>query len=362
MSRSLLSFVIAVATALSLCALPCSAEKSSAPSLSASAAVLIAAEDGSVLAQKNAHQRMGMASTTKILTALVALEHLSLDHTVRIPREAVGIEGSSVYLVEGEELTVKELLLALMLASANDAAIALAIATAQSVEKFVEKMNAYVQDMGLEDTHLTNPHGLFDKEHYTTALELALIAKKALENETLRAICSTYKATIRYCGKEGGRVLVNHNKMLKLYSGSIGLKTGFTKASGRCLVSAAERNGLTLIAVTLNAPDDWSDHASLLDYGFKNYRLELFSSAGEFTCSMPVTGGTADSVTLASSERIAFVVPAKCPAAEYRIEATSRFEYAPIAEGNALATLIVNCNGQRREHELIALHGVNKRK
>ena len=362
MKHIVLSVLISLSLALSICAFPCHAAPSDSLSLSAESAILIAAEDGSVLAQKNAHTRMGMASTTKILTALVALEHLELDDTVKIPKEAVGIEGSSVYLAEGEELTVRELLLALMLASANDAAVALAIAACGDVESFVEKMNDYAARMGLENTHFTNPHGLNDDGHYTTAYELALIAKRALENEVLRDIVSTYKATVRYCGKKGGRVLVNHNKMLKLYSGAIGLKTGFTKATGRCLVSAAQRDGLTLIAVTLNASDDWNDHIRMLNFGFEHYRLELFADKGDFSYQMDVVGGTQSSVRLVNASRIAFVVPKDHCDIQCRIESTSRFEYAPIVKGNFIATLIVECNGRTDTSELIADYAVEKLK
>ncbi len=358
MKNIILSVLISVSLAVSISAFPCSAAPSAAPALSAGSAVLIAAQDGSVLAQKRAHERMGMASTTKILTALVALEHLELDKNVKIPKEAVGIEGSSVYLVEGEELSVRELLFALMLASANDAAVALAIAACGDTDGFVHKMNEYVTRMGLTDTHLTNPHGLADKDHYTTAYELALISKKALENEVLRSIVSTYKTTIRYCGKEGGRVLVNHNKMLKLYKGSIGLKTGFTKATGRCLVSAAERDGLTLIAVTLNAPDDWKDHSALLNYGFDNYRLELFADVGGFTYPMSVVGGKQSEVTLTNTERIAFVVPNEHEGATYTVEATSHFEYAPILKDAFISTLTVNCGDRTLTSDLVATHSV----
>ena len=358
----LLSALISVVIILSISVFPCSAAPSDSPALSAESAVLIAAEDGSVLMQKQAHERMGMASTTKILTALVALEHLTLDKVVKIPKEAVGIEGSSVYLVEGEELSVRELLFALMLASANDAAVALAVAACGNVESFVAQMNDYVRRMGLENTHLTNPHGLSDKEHYTTAYELALIAKKALENDILRNTVATYKTTVRYCGKEGGRVLVNHNKMLKLYRGSIGLKTGFTKATGRCLVSAAERDGLTLIAVTLNAPDDWKDHAAMLDLGFENYRLELFADARGFTYPLSVVGGKQSSVTLTNDERIAFVVPKSTCTARYRIESTSHFEYAPVTEGSFIATITVFCEDKTVTSDLVSAHSVERAK
>ena len=259
--------------AISICAvfiipMPASALPEAELPLSAESAILMDASDGSVLYEKNAHARKGMASTTKIMTALVAAQSMPLDKNILIPKEAVGIEGSSVYLTEGESLTVRQLLYALLLSSANDAATALAIASAGSVESFAEKMNLFAKELGLSDTHFINPHGLYHEDHYTTAFELALITAAALRNTTVKEIVSTYKTDIPLGNEKKGRLLVNHNKLLKLYEGAIGVKTGFTKKTGRCLVSAAERDGLTLIAVTLNAPDDWNDHIKMLDHGF----------------------------------------------------------------------------------------------
>lgn len=252
-------------------------------SLSAESAVLIDANSGNVLYSKNHTERMEMASTTKIMTALVAAESFDSKKTVRVSPEAVGVEGSSVYLYEGEQITMEELLYSLLLQSANDAATAIAIAVAGSVEEFADMMNARASEMGLDNTHFTNPHGLSDNEHYTTAYDLAIIASHALKNETVREIVSTYKKTIPIDSRCNPRTLVNHNKMLRLYDGAIGVKTGFTKRAGRCLVSAAERDGLTLIAVTLNAPDDWRDHTQMLDFGFDSYESLLIAEVGAFS-------------------------------------------------------------------------------
>ena len=164
------------------------------------------------------------------------------------------------------------------------------------------------------------------------------------------------------CGKKGGRVLVHHNQMLKHYSGAIGLKTGFTKATGRCLVSAAERNGLTLIAVTLNAPDDWRDHSVLLGYGFDNYRLELFADVGGFTYPLSVVGGRQSTVTLTNTERIAFVVSKDHSPASYRVESTSHFEYAPVYKGTFTAMLTVYCEGRCIASDLVSAHSVERQK
>ncbi len=249
-------------------------------SVSASSAVLIEAESGRVLYSKDADKRRPMASTTKIMTALVALENHDLDAPIKIPKEAVGIEGSSLYLTEGETLTLHELLYALMLRSANDAAVAIAIAVGGSVSDFAEMMNEKAEEMGLTHTHFDNPHGLDSEDHYTTARELALITAEALKNEVFREIVSTYKKSLPLGNVPDRRLVVNHNRLLRTYDGCIGVKTGFTKKDGRCLVSAAERDGITLVAVTLNAPNDWSDHKRMLDNGFAAVKRVKISSDG----------------------------------------------------------------------------------
>lgn len=218
------------------------------------------------LYQSNANERLPMASTTKIVTALIAIESLDLEESIQVPKEAVGIEGSSLYLKENDELTVKDLVYGVLLQSANDAATVLALRISGSIENFAEVMTQRVTKIGAYDTNFKNPHGLDDKEHYTTAHDLSLIAAEAMSNETFKKIASTYKYSFNI--GENTRCVVNHNKLLKNYAGCIGVKTGFTSKSGRCLVSAAERNGVTLIAVTLDDPDDWKDHKNLLNYGF----------------------------------------------------------------------------------------------
>ena len=235
-------------------------------SVSAHSAALYQPETNTFLYSKNADLRMPMASTTKIMTALVALEESSLDEIIIIDDRAVGIEGSSAYLKSGEAFTMEELLYALLLQSANDAAVAIANHIGGSSEGFAGLMNEKACSLGLEDTHFTNPHGLNDEAHYTTAYDLAKIAAQALKNEKFKEIVSTYKKT--FLNDERSRTYVNHNKLLNLYEGCIGVKTGFTRQSGRCLVGAAERDGALLISVTLSAPNDWNDHKTLWNYGF----------------------------------------------------------------------------------------------
>ena len=232
----------------------------------AKSSVLYSPDTNSFLHQNNSNQRLPMASTTKIVTALIAIETLDPDEIIRVPKEAVGVEGSSLYLKEDDELTVKDLIYSVLLQSANDAATALALCISGNIDDFAVKMTERAHEIGALNTEFQNPHGLDDEEHYTTAHDLALIAAEALKNETFKKISSTYKYSFKI-GDET-RTVVNHNKLLRIYDGCIGVKTGFTKKSGRCLVSAAERDGVTLVAVTLNDPDDWADHKNMLDNGF----------------------------------------------------------------------------------------------
>ncbi len=336
-------------------------------SLSAKSAILIDASDGSVLFEKNADERMGMASTTKIMTALVVSELLPLKKAVSIPRDAVNVEGSSVYLCEGEILTVEELLYALMLASANDAATALAIAASGSVTAFAHKMNEKAVELGLSDTHFVNPHGLYDERHYTTAHDLALISAELLKNPTLRKIASTKKSTIpqgvtsESPDGEAVRYLYNHNKMLNRYEGAIGLKTGFTKKTGRCLVSAAERNGLTLISVTLNAPDDWNDHTAMLNYGFNTFERVTLFEEGEFSYPFLLTGGKEDYVLLTNTLPLALTLPKGKKDFSYKIEAYRRLEFAPVQKGKQLAALTVFTEGKSSSSPLTCAYTAEAR-
>ncbi len=235
------------------------------PRVSAESAVLVDV-DGNILFGKNAKKRRGMASTTKIMTALVAIETLSLDDVIAFPEEA-RTEGSSAYFEPGENVTVRDLLYALMLRSANDAASCIAIAAAGSIGGFASMMNERARRIGLSDTHFTNPHGLDSDEHYSTALDMATLTVEALKNPTFREIVSTKAYVARSLSGGEDRTFQNHNRLLGR-NGIFGVKTGYTIACGRCLVTACERGGRTLVAVTLSAPDDWNDHTELYEYGF----------------------------------------------------------------------------------------------
>ncbi len=248
--------------------------RAEAVEVSASAAVLMDMDSGRVLYERNAGARMLIASTTKILTALVAIRDGNLSDTVKVSREAAYTEGSSMYLKEGEELTLETLLYGLLLCSGNDAAVAVAEHVGGSVEGFVERMNGTALELGMEDSSFANPNGLDDEEHYSTAYDMALLARAAMENETLVRIASTRTVSI------GGRTMTNHNKLLGYMDGCLGLKTGYTRAAGRTLVSCAERGGQRLIAVTLQDGNDWADHQSLYDYGFAAYPAKRMAQLG----------------------------------------------------------------------------------
>ena len=249
---------------------------SAAPNSSAGRGALMDADTGELLWSRHPDDPGLIASTTKIMTAWLACEAGALDRPVRIPPEAVGVEGSSLYLKEGELLTREELLLGAMLQSGNDAALALAIDTAGSEAAFVARMNEAARELGLQNTHYANPHGLDSEGNYGSARDLALLTAKALENPDFRRVAAARSAVVA-----GDRVLTNHNKLLWRCPGCIGVKTGYTRAAGRLLVSAAQRQGRTLICVTINDANDWQDHIALYDWAFARYREERVAVRGQ---------------------------------------------------------------------------------
>ncbi len=280
--------------------------------------MLYEANHEKTLFAKNENKRMPMASTTKIMTALAAVSVLSLDESFKMPKNAVGIEGSSAYLREGEEIRIRDLFYALLLQSANDAAVALAIAADGTVEAFVARMNTMAREMGLTDTHFENPHGLHAARHYTTAHELALIAARALEHPFLREVFKTkvYRAKTSL----ETRVFVNHNKLLARNEEAVGVKTGFTKDSGRCLVGAAEKNGILLVSVTLRAPSDWSDHEAMWRYAFSVFEVRDLVRAGEFISNAPVIGSYLPYVPISNREPVRLLMKKTDPAVTLHAE------------------------------------------
>ncbi len=329
--------------------------------LSAESAVCIDGDAGLVAFEKNAHKRMGMASTTKIMTSLVALENCDLEKSVAVSNHAIGVEGSSIYLKHGEKLTMKELLYALLLQSANDAATAIAYEIGGSIENFAQMMNDKANALGLKDTHFTNPHGLYDENHYTTAYELAIITKNALDNPTFKEIVSTKKTVIPLNNGEGKRVLVNHNKLLNSYDGCIGVKTGFTKRTGRCLVSAAEKNGTTMIAVTLNAPSDWNDHKIMLDYGFGKITTYHLAFPEQFSYKVAVVGGQEEYIYATNTGGLKYTC--FCENANIKSELIlQNFMFAPVYKGDIIGQVIFyNNNDEIGRIDLISQNEVQRK-
>ena len=318
-------------------------EAAEVPSVSAQSAVLYQPDTGLFPIEKAADTPLPMASTTKIMTALTVLRLLSPNDTVSVAKEAVGIEGSSAYLHEGERLSVKDLLYALLLQSANDAAVALAIHACGTVEAFVAEMNALAADLGLKNTCFQNPHGLPDDGHFTTARELALITEAAMQEPLFKGIVST--KVYRVTTSERELVFANHNKLLRFSEDAIGVKTGFTKDSGRCLVGAAERDGVCFISVTLNAPSDWRDHQEMWEYGFSRFEKREILSAEEYTKNILVFGAIKPYVTVTNREAFSAVLP---KGASLRlIPEVLPLPALPIVEGQVLGKLAICLNEKR---------------
>ena len=325
-------------------------------SVSGRSAALYQPETNNFLYLKNADEKLPMASTTKIMTALIALERCNFDDTVAIHDNAIGTEGSSAYLKSGEILTIDELVHAVLLQSANDAAVALAYHISGSVEDFANEMNTYAEDIGLKNTHFVNPHGLDDENHYTTAADLAILTAHALKNENFKKTVSTYKAS--FTNGERVRNYVNHNKLLKLYDGCIGVKTGYTKRSGRCLVAAAERDGLTFISVTLDAPSDWQDHRVMLDYGFDTLQKLVLTEAYHYNYTLPVIGGEKDSIQVTNTQ-VATIITDKGAQTPEEHTRLNRYVIAPINKGDRLGEIIYTINGKEVARvELIATESI----
>lgn len=293
--------------------------------VSARSAILMDAQTGRVLYEKDADRKSLIASTTKIMTALLVCEQCNVLDRMRIPKAAVGIEGSSMYLKEGEVLTVQELLYGLMMHSGNDAAVALAIYCGGTVEGFVELMNDKARMLGLNGTHFANPNGLDHPDHYATARDLAVLAAYAMENPVFAKTVSTKTLTI------GQRSMKNHNKLLWTVDGADGVKTGFTRAAGRVLVSSAVRDGRRLVAVTIHAPNDWQDHKALLEDGFQKFQMRQLIAAGQQVGIRSVLSGTVGAVPVLACED--FQYPMMAGEQATVVLSQPDFSYAPVTAG-----------------------------
>lgn len=305
--------------------------------VSAKAAILMHADSGRVLYEKNADEHMLIASTTKIMTAIVVLEHCELDDLVEVDSRSAGIEGSSMYLKAGESYTVEDLLYGLLLVSGNDAASALALHVADSMEEFAELMNAKAAELGMTESSFKNAHGLDEEGHYSTARDMAKLAAYCMGNEDFARIAGTVSHTV------GEQTLVNHNRLLREYDGCLGLKTGYTMAAGRTLVTCAERDGARYVCVTLNDPDDWDDHKALYDWAFTNYSFAEVIPAG-LSYEVPLISG-AEMTAPAETEGAAYALIQNGESYDMELELPA-FAFAPISEGERAGRAVACSDGQ----------------
>lgn len=303
--------------------------------VSAQSAVLMCANNGEVLFQKNAHKQLSMASTTKIMTSLIALEAAIPETEITVTKEMVSVEGTSMGLLAGDSVSLRELVYGMLLQSGNDAANTVAYVIGGGPEGFAKLMNERAAEIGMENTNFVTASGLDDENHYSTAYDMALLACESIANPEFAAICSQKSARLTYGNPPYARTLTNHNRLLWKYEDTIGIKTGFTKKSGRCLVSAAERDGVVLVAVTLNAPSDWNDHISMFEYGFSQ------CEAANVGCDLSnvrldVVGGEAASAAVRLSHEPVWLKGEEC---SYRL-IMKPFEYAPVNAGEIVGTAV----------------------
>lgn len=344
----------AAALGLSLCLVGalCPVAQAAGPEVSAQSAVVLTADTGAVLFEKDGHTPRPVASTTKIMTALLALEAAQEqgDPLVDITQEMVAVEGSSMGLQAGDSISLTGLAAGMLLASGNDAANAAALYLDGSLESFAARMNQRAAALGMEDTHFVTPSGLDGEDaqglgHLSTAYDMALLARAALEDQAFRQLCSSPSLAVEFAEPVKRVTYTNHNKLLTQYQGCVGVKTGFTKEAGRCLVSAAERDGALLIAVTLNAPNDWEDHAALLDYGFT--QVEPYPLAGgDVRLTVPVVGSPVEVVSLRGSNGGEVTLPLGQGAQVERVVHAPKFLYAPVEAGEQVGEICWYLEGQ----------------
>ena len=344
----------AAALGLSLCLVGalCPVARAAGPEVSAQSAVVLTADTGTVLFEKDGHTPRPVASTTKIMTALLALEAAQErgDPLVDITQEMVAVEGSSMGLQAGDSISLTGLAAGMLLASGNDAANAAALYLDGSLESFAARMNQRAAALGMEDTHFVTPSGLDGEDaqglgHLSTAYDMALLARAALEDQAFRQLCSSPSLAVEFAEPVKRVTYTNHNKLLAQYQGCVGVKTGFTKEAGRCLVSAAERDGALLIAVTLNAPNDWEDHTALLDYGFS--QMEPYQLAGgDVRLTVPVVGSPVEVVSLRGSNGGEVTLPLGQGAQVERVVRVPKFLYAPVEAGEQVGEICWYLEGQ----------------
>lgn len=344
MCKKLISIILIICVIISCIAIPCFAE-TDIPELTAQSAVVICADTGQIIYGKNEHEKRSMASTTKIMTALLALEIAAADDVdITITDKMVPVEGSSMHLEVGNVLPLSSLAKGMLTVSGNDAANSAAIALSGSVELFADMMNEKAKQIGMKSTNFVTPSGLDHDNHYSTAYDLALLGSYAMENESFYNICSKRKVEVPFTEPYKTITLCNENRMLKRYDGCVGIKTGFTKTAGRCLVSCAEREKLRLVAVTLNAGDDWNDHEKLLDYGFSKMKAVVFEDNNLF--KVPLVGSDENELICTTKVPIKAIVDRNEANKITQLVELPAFVYVPIKEGDIVGKIQYILNGK----------------
>ena len=349
----------AVLCAVMLFVCPFSVCAESAPAPSAKAYVLYCVENEKIILSKNENTRMKPASTTKLMTTLLTLEEAAKNDRVITFTADMVAEGSSMYLEVGEKLRLSDLAVGMMMCSGNDAANAAAISVSGSTEKFANLMNTRARQIGMENTHFVTPSGLDDDDHYSTAYDLALLMAEGLRNEAFANLTFQKSVSVSFTEPSDKKITyANHNRLLSLYDDCIGGKTGYTSAAARCLVSAARRNGVTLVCVTLDDRSDWNDHMALYDCGFS--RLSGFASADSALCiDLPCVGGEQDMVAVMGESDTALVVENDRAKDIRRTVYLDNFVYAPVEEGEQLGRIDYTLDGKTlKSVPLIAVNGV----
>lgn len=308
-------------------------------SVSAKGCVVMCADSRDVLFSKNSNDRLPMASTTKIMTAIIAIEYGVNDDLITLTDQMVNVEGSSIGLKAGDKISTLTLLKGLLLKSGNDAANSLAYIIGGSISEFVKLMNNKASALGLKNTSFATPSGLDSDKHYTTAYDLAVLTDYALKLPLFREICSSKSLTVKYGNPPYKRTLHNTNKLLKMCDYVVGVKTGFTKKSGRCLVSAGIKDNKTLIIVTLNASDDWNDHIKLYNKYFKLAK-SMVVDADVSRCWLNIVGSMIKQVPVMACANKYYTYYDSYPRFKYEYN-IKNFEYAPIVKGEVVGELLI---------------------
>lgn len=313
------------------------------PDISARSAVVICAETCEVVYSKNMNECLPMASTTKIMTAILALEYGADDCYLTVTEEMIAVEGSSMGLKDGDSVSLKTLVKGMLLKSGNDAANAVANIVAGDIPSFVKMMNEKATAIGMYSTSFETPSGLDGDNHYSTAFDMAILGAYAIKNPEFCSICSAESMVVYYGSSPYRRTLTNHNKLLSMYEGAFGIKTGFTKKSGRCLVSAVKKDGKTLVAVTLNAPDDWNDHIKMYDYAFEKVSSVVFNADVD-NLTLNIVGGKKKKISIVAEDFPEITVSDKNFSYETEIY-LKHFEYAPVEKGEIVGKIEFYSNG-----------------